>query len=93
MEIIKVEVAREATYNVLKNKIADAVIEEINRAINEACAHGNCSCTIGGLACFGYEHPSQVEYLATFVRSAGYYAKVYYDYKTYPTLTIWWTNK
>lgn len=93
MEIIKVEVAREATHKALENKIADAVIEEINSAISDACSHGNDSCTIGGLACFGYEHPSQVEYLATFVRSAGYFAKVDYDYKTYPTLTIRWTNK
>ena len=71
MEIIKVEVAREATRKVLENKIADAVVEKINRAINDSCAHGDDSCTITGLTCFGYERPSQVEYPATFVRSVG----------------------
>lgn len=93
MDIIKPEWARRETYEALRHKIADGVIIKINEAIEQACSKGKDECIVDGLVCYGYESPGQVEYLAKFARSAGYFAKVNYTYGYFPTLSIWWTNK
>ena len=90
LEVTKVESARKKSYDALRAMISSAVIEEINKAIEEASTSYLTSCTVKGLHLYGYEYPAQVEYLATLMRLSGYDSGVIAEYGKYPKLAIRW---
>ena len=90
LELVKVESARKETYDALRARIPSTVIEEINKAIEEASASCLTSCSVKWLQLYGFEYPSQVEILATFMRLSGYDSSVIAEYGKYPKLAVRW---